>query len=169
MKKIEFIVLVILFSCCFQVLGQKKISIKEIYFENNLAYKTSDNTVFTGQAQQIRKNGHLVFEQFIESGVLTKSVTYFNSIEPPAASSVVYFYEKTETPKKEITYYYGETKVDYEYFDENGEKELEESFENEKLIYQCKFLNGKRHGIEFCITEEGEEMRTEYRNGKKVK
>ena len=169
MIQIKKIILLILICSFFELSGQEKVSVKDIYFENNLAYKIADNQIFTGQAQKIRRNGHLVFKQYLENGVLIKSVLYYNNTKTPTPANEIYYYEKTLIPKKGVSFYLGESKVDYEYYDNDGGKTLEERYENEKLIYQCKYLDGKKHGIEFCIGDNGEELRIEYKNGKKVK
>lgn len=89
-------VLLILFICLFgQISAQEKVGLKDLFVQNNLTYKIEDGKLFTGQAQHIRKNGHLVYEEYFEDGILTKSITYYNKTDKPTPAEETEFYPET--------------------------------------------------------------------------
>ena len=141
---------------------------KDLYVENDLTYKVSDHQLFSGQAQYVRKNGHLVSEEYFVDGKLIKSVNYYNGTDKPIPASVTEFYEGTQN-KRKVTYY-GLTKptTEFKYYDEKGKKKLIEQYENDKLTYRCEYQENKKHGTEYCLNDDGTELRIEYRNGKKM-
>lgn len=166
MKKIPLITILLLFHGVF---AQEIVGLKEIYVANNLAYKVADDQLFSGQAQKVRKNGHLVYEEYYENGVPIKSILYYNRTEKPIPAKKTEFYDNSFNKKKETIYGLSKPTVAHTYYDYNGNKTLIERYENEKLIYSCEFLDDKKHGTEFCYNEDGTELTIEYRNGKKVK
>jgi antitoxin component YwqK of YwqJK toxin-antitoxin module len=150
-------ILLIIFICFLnQLSAQEKVGMKDLYVENDLTYKIADDKLFSGQAQHVRKNGHLVYEEYFENGKLTKSITYYNGTEKP-------------TPARETNFGLDKPTTEYKHFDKSGKKTLIEQYENDKLIYRCEYQKNKKHGIEYCLNEDGTELRTEYRNGKKIK
>ena len=63
-------ILLIIFICFLSTLSaQEIVDSKDIYFDNGLIYKVSDNQLFSGQVQKVRKNGHLVYEDYFKDGV----------------------------------------------------------------------------------------------------
>ena len=54
MKKI----LILLMFISIKTISQERIGIKEVYAENNLVYKNSDEKLFTGIIEKKRRNGH---------------------------------------------------------------------------------------------------------------
>ncbi|TAI46953.1 hypothetical protein [Flagellimonas allohymeniacidonis] len=149
--------------------GQDNLDIKEIYIDNGLVYKVSNNTRFTGVAQKVRKNGHVVFEDFYNDGVILHSINYFNSRnKEPAAKTI---YHKNFVPKQTVKYLSNEKGAWQEltHYDENGLKILEETKRDGIITYSCEFLNGKKHGKEYCFEEDGTKLTFYYRRGKKIK
>ncbi|WP_025665515.1 hypothetical protein [Aquimarina megaterium] len=166
MKNILSIILFCFFN---QLFAQEIVGIKNLYIENDLTYKISGDKLFSGQAQRIRKNGHLVYEEYFVDGKMTKSVTYYNGADKPKPASVTEFYEETETKRKVTNYGLTKPTTEYKHYDKNGKKTLIEKYENEKLTYRCEYLENKKNGTEYCLKEDGTEFRIEYRSGKKIK
>ena len=165
MKKI---LIIIIFCSVGGLLAQEKVGMKEIYVENNLAYKVADDQLFSGQAQRVRKNGHLVYEEYYAEGIPIKSILYYNGTERPKSAEQTEFYEKTFDKKKVTRYGLSKPTVEYKYYDQSGKKTLIEKYENDELTYRCEYLENKKHGTEFCIIGDGTEVENKYRNGKKV-
>ena len=166
MKNLLLIILIFFLS---KLPAQEIVGMKDLYFENDLTYKVADDKLFSGQAQYVRKNGHLVYEEYFENGRLTKSITYYNRTEKPTPARLIEYYDGTETKRKETIYGLNKPTTEFKYYDENGKKTLIEQYENEKRTYSCEYQNDKKHGIEYCLNDDGTELRIEYRNGKKVK
>ena len=166
MKK-NFLLLFLISYC--GLYAQEIVAIDEIYFENEIAYKSENDAVFSGQAQKIRKNEHLVYEEYFEKGFLYKSILYYNRTEKPKPAEIIEFHENSIEKKKVTNFGLSNDWLQYEYFDLNGMKTLKEEYLNEKLVYRCEFSENRKHGIEYCLNDEGKESRTKYKNGKKVK
>ena len=166
MKKI---LLMVIFSAFNQLIAQEIVGFRDLYEKNELTYKIADGQVFSGQAQNFRKNGHLVYEEYFEDGYLTKSILYYNGTEKATPARVTEFYENSSTKKKEINFGLSEPTTEIKYFDRNGKKTLIERYENEKLTYRCEYLNNKKNGTEFCLKKDGTELEIKYKNGKKIK
>ena len=151
------------------VVAQDTIPMDEVYIENDLVYKYSDDDRFTGVAYKKRKNGHLVCEQIYKDGVILSSNEYYNGKKKLMCHQFIYYRYKPWIIQKE--YYYPKSRAwsQITSFDESGRKILLEQFEGEKLTYSCQYNGKKKHGIEYCISEEGEELTFEYVNGKKKK
>ena len=163
-------ILLFVFSCFISTLSaQEIVGMKDIYLDNGLIYKVSDNTLFSGQAQKVRKNGHLVYEDYFEHGYILKTVVYYNGTDEPVPAQLVEYYDKSFVVKKETNYGFEKPLTEIKHFDKNGKKSLVEEYESGKLIYRCEYVNNKKHGIEYCLDKNGKELRIPYRNGKKVK
>ncbi len=160
--------LIILFFSFNVLLAQEKVGLRDIYVENDLAFKVINDELFTGQAQKVRKNGHLVYEEFYEKGVPLKSVVYYNGTEKPKPATLTEFYKNTFNKSKETTYGLFKPTLTIKHYDQDGNKTLVEEYENDKLTYRCEYLNNKKHGTEFCFDNYGNELQTEYANGKKI-
>ena len=162
------ILLIILFCSFNGLFAQEKVGLKEIYVENSLAYKVANEELFSGKAQKVRKNGHLVYEELYEKGIPIKSILYYNGTEKPKPVVMTEFYEKTFDKEKVTTYGLSKPTVEFKYYDRNGKKTLIEEYYNGKLTYRCEYLKNKKHGTEFCQDEDGKQIEIEYRNGKKI-
>ena len=167
---------------------------KEVYIENNLVYKNTNDELFTGIAQNKRKNGHLVYEEEYKNGVILSSNLYYNGKEKRVSNKTIYNPNKPLVLSKEIKYRLNGEIFETITYNDDGIKILVEQFENSKLIYscqyfgkkkhglqlgykekgdkityRCEFINGKKNGTEYCLNDDGTETRNEYRNGKKIK
>jgi len=163
-----FFILIILFSFK-NILGQERIEYDAIYFDDYLAYKQSDDQIFTGITEKPRKNGQPGYEEVFVDGVLKKGILYYNRTKPPKVARVYEYYENSFQPKTEISYGLKKPREEYIHFNKDGKKVLVEIYENDTLIYHCKYVNKKKNGIEYCLNADGTEIRTEYKNGKKIK
>ena len=54
----------------------------------------------------------------------------------------------------------------FKFFKTNEEKIKEEEHEEGVLKYRCEYLNGKKHGIVYCLKEDGSIIENIYENGK---
>lgn len=156
-----------------QLFAQDTISVKEIYFNKYLSYKTSNDQLFSGVAQKLRKNGngHIVSEEIYEMGVILEWRSYFGRSKRRLAENVLYYKEAPLTPKEKIQYRTNKhgNFIERTYFDLNQKKTLNTIHRDTTLTYRMPYLNGKKHGEEFCYDDEGNPLVTEYVNGKKVK
>ncbi|WP_394747625.1 hypothetical protein [Spongiimicrobium salis] len=146
------------------------LQMKEIYLENDLVYRQSNDERFSGVVQHKRKNGHLVYEEVYEDGIIREAYEYYNGKGKFLYRKTLYQSYKLWVLEKEFIY--GKSKKDWSQinsYNEKGQKILEEGFENEKLVYRCEYLGKKKHGQEFCYTDEGDVLIQEYIHGKKVR
>lgn len=170
LQKFKATLLITIFSLFFGY-GQDTIDIKEIYINDGLAYKVANDRIFTGVAQKTRKNGHVVFEEFYDNGKILSDITYFNFREKEPSSETIYHVSEKFVPQKRIKYLSNKHGKWQEiiHYDHKGEKVLEETLKEGKITYKCEYLNGKKHGSEFCFDEDGNELIFQYENGKKIK
>ena len=172
MKKTKYIILLFLFLTFSKLFAQETVSINEIYIDNNnIAHKVENDEKFTGFAQKTRKNGHIIYEDEFENGIILVNYSYFNSSDKRLAGKMIYNQNKPFVFEKFIEYKSNKNAdwQEIKSYDQNGIKILEETITDGKTTYRCEFLNGKKHGTEFCIKEDGSDLIIEYKNGKKVK
>lgn len=166
----DLIILLILFS--FNKLNSQEIvDMKEVYNENNLVYKSSNENLFSGIAQNKRRNGHLVYEEEYKNGIILLSNLYYNGKEKRIATKTIYNPNKPFASTKEYNYdLEGEIFKTITY-NSNGIRILEEQFKNGKLTYSCQYNGEKKHGEELVYEEDGVTIncRTEYNKGKKIR
>jgi len=60
--------------------SQDTLRMRDVYIDNDLVYKVSGER-FTGVVQSKRKNGHLVYEEVYNDGIILYSNLYFNTKE----------------------------------------------------------------------------------------
>ena len=168
MSRTNFILLFVFFTVWSNLFCQDSISLKDVYLNNEIAYKI-DGERFTGIAQSKRKNGHLVYEEVYNDGVVLLSNLYFNGKQQIVSDRIEYNRYKLWTPAKEYRYNLKGQVIRSISYDENGLKVLVEEFQDGELVYSCQYNGRKKHGVEFCFTEEGEKLMFEYINGKKQK
>jgi antitoxin component YwqK of YwqJK toxin-antitoxin module len=82
---------------------------------------------------------------------------------------VIFYHERTFTPKTEKYYSLKEPIIEYKHKDISGKLTLNEIYSNDSLTYRCEYRNGKKDGIEYCLLEDGSELNTNYKNGRRVK
>ena len=164
----NILILLILFAYN-NTIAQEVIEMKEVYDENNLVYKISDDGLFTGIAQVKRKNGHLVYEEEFKNGVILFSYLYFNGKEKRLSTKTIYNPKKPNVLLKEFMYDLQNEIFEIHTYNDDGIKILREQFTNGKVSYSCQYLGKKKHGIELGYKDGGEKMtfRCEYINGKK--
>ena len=161
--------LLILLFACSVVRSQDTLLFKEVYIENDLVYKYSDDQRFTGVAVKKRKNGNHHCEQYYNDGVILYENTYYKGKDKKLLYKTYYNRYRPWVEEKE--YYYRKSKdwLRVTSFNDDGDKILVEEYENGELTYSCQYAGSKKHGIEFCFDEEGNKMGSEYINGKRVK
>ncbi|WP_162897322.1 hypothetical protein [Aquimarina sp. AD1] len=142
---------------------------KETYIDNNLVYQSINDKLFTGIAQKKRKNGHLVYEEEYENGIILSSNLYYNGKEKRVSNKTIYNPNKPLVLLQEHKYDLKGEIFETVTYNNDGIKILLEQFEKEKLTYSCQYLGKKKNGIEYCLNKNGVETQIEYRNGKKVK
>lgn len=172
MRKLQSYILIISILIFSEISGQEILSIKDIYLdENNLAFKIDNNQKFTGFAQKVRKNGHVVYEDQFKDGIILIHFLYFNSSDKELVGKMIYNSNKPFTPEKKIEYKSNKniTWKEIEYYDQDGNKTLKETITDGKTTYRCEFLNGKKHGTELCLNKEGKKLEFHFKNGKKIK
>lgn len=161
-----FYILIFIFITTFS-LAQEKASSSQLYTSKGITYKESDNSLFTGINEFKKSNGHLVCEREYINGYLTKYTLYYN-IDEKTVSDETFYYSNSTVKKKHISYPHTGTLKTVTDFDENGKKSLEEQFMNDKLVYHCEYLNGKKHGTIFSIDKNNIKNTCQYINGKIV-
>lgn len=164
MKK--FYLLILLFTL--KIHSQEVLKKNEIYSKNNLTYKVANSELFTGKIQSFKGKDHLTFELEFENGILKKSIEYFNGKKQIVANETYYKNANRQIEKK-IKYSLNHKYLWIKYFDENGNKKLEEEYSDGKLIYSCPYLENKKNGIAFSINEKGEKIECKFKNGKLIK
>ena len=166
----NLIILLIFFSFN-KLISQEIVDVKEIYTENNLIYKSSDENLFTGIAQDKRRNGHLVYEEEYKNGIILSSNLYYNGKEKRIATKTIYNPNNPFVSSKEYSYdLKGEIFKTITY-NADGIKILEKQFKNGKMTYSCQYNGEKKHGEELVYEQDGVTItcRTEYNRGKKIK
>jgi|GEM_PF-6048873 len=162
-------VLIIFTLLSFNCFAQEKIELRNIYFENRIAFNELTNQVFTGIAQNKNKKGYIKSEEVYENGILLKKLLYYNIHFKQIVSDETIFNPKTN---KKITHlrYSSDGKIYWEtIFDENQRKSEFNTYENGINTLHEEYLNGKKHGKWFKICDDGTECKKEYSNGKKIK
>lgn len=172
-RMISYTIALVAFWSTQHLFAQDTVSMKEIYFDKYLAYTYSDDQLFSGVAQKLRKNGngHIVSEEIYEMGVILEWRSYFGRSNRRLAEKVLYYKESYFTPKERIQYRTNKhgSFIERTYFNLNQEKTLNTIHRDTTLTYKMPYLNGKKHGEEFCYDDEGNPLVTEYVSGKKVK
>ncbi|MBL7471728.1 hypothetical protein [Robertkochia sediminum] len=166
------IFLTVLALIAFQNLfSQEIIKLKDLYIENNLAFKTSNKELFTGIAQSKRNNGHIVYEEEYKNGVIVLSNLYFNGKGKIISDQTIYNSNKPFVLAKKISYNLKKEIIETILYDNNGLKILVENFKNGVRTYSCQYLGKRKNGYEISYEKNGIEVycQTEYKNGKKIK
>lgn len=149
--------------------SQEKTDWNNLYWENKIAFKKQDNTIFTGIVQNKSKNGHVKYEEIYNNGKLIKSLLYYNINFAQLVSTETIF--NPETNKKiKLLNFSSDGKNKWETnFDENEEKSEFNFYKNGKIIEHKEFFQGKKNGKWFCFEKDGSKCEIEYENGKKIK
>ncbi len=164
MKKISLILL--LFAL--KIHSQEILTKEQIFTKENLVYKISDAELFTGKIQNFKNKTHLTFEIEFEKSVIKKSNLYFNGKEQIVSDETYYFGNDKKIEKK-IRYSSDHKTVWIKYFNELGQKTLEEDYKDGVLVYSCPYLENKKNGLVFSINDKGEKNECKFENGKVIK
>jgi len=152
-----------------QLFSQELVSMKDVYIDNSLVYRSSNDKLLTGTAQKIRKNGHLVYEEKYEDGIILYRNLYYNGEEVRVSNKIFYNPNKPFIIAKENKYNLDGNIFETVTYNQDGVKILVEQFNNGNLTYSCQYLGKKKHGLNIGYDENGEKItyRCEYINGKK--
>lgn len=169
--RISFILYLLLNLGCQLAIAQDTVSVKEIYFDTNLAYQYSNDALFNGVVQKVRKNGHLVYEEFYEQGAILEYREYYNFANKKLAEKVLYYKEYPLTWKEKIRYTSNKNGkfTKHTFYNIEQSKILITTYQDTTLIYKCSYKNNKKNGKEFCYDDNNNPIVTEFINGKKVK
>ncbi len=151
----NFLILLMFFTFN-KLISQEIVGMKEVYIDNNLVYKSSNDELLTGIAQSKRKNGHLVYEEEYKNGVILSSNLYYNGKEIRVSNKTIYNPNKPLVLSKEIKYHLNGEVFETITYNDNGIKILVEQFKNGKLTYSCQYLGKKKNGLELGYGESGE-------------
>ncbi|WP_282050450.1 hypothetical protein [Maribacter aquivivus] len=163
LKCFYFLVFVLVFQ---KVCSQDTLDINEVYIENDLVYKYSDNARFTGVTQMKRRKREVYFEEVYNDGIILFDYQYFKGSDRKLIYRTDYNRYKPWSKEKEFYYPKSGKWIQITSYDENGKKILVEQFEKEKLIYSCQYSGKKKNGQEICYDEHGNQLIFQYVNGK---
>jgi antitoxin component YwqK of YwqJK toxin-antitoxin module len=65
-------ILILLLIQSANVYCQETLKLDDIYTENNLTYKSSNDKLFSGKVERYKRKNHLVLELFFTEGILEK-------------------------------------------------------------------------------------------------
>lgn len=154
----------------FKIYSQEIVTRDEIYYyvKDSLTYKVETDEPFTGKIQHFKHKNHLLSESQFSDGILLKSIVYFNGKEV-IISRERYYYKKSREIDKEVSYSLDHKTIRTTYYEKNGDKKLEEDFNDGILIYRCPYVNNKKNGTLFSINKKGEKRECIFENGKVLK
>ena len=132
-----------------------------------MTYRNDNNKLFTGKIQKIKKKNHVVFEVEFQNGISLNNTTYFNGKEKIISDEK--FYDTERRIIKHIKYSFDNKYTWINYYEENGNKKLEEDYNNGTLVYKCEYVNNRKNGTSFSINEKGELKECNWQNGKLMK
>jgi antitoxin component YwqK of YwqJK toxin-antitoxin module len=152
------------------IVAQEVVAFNDHYINQELIYKNSDDSLFTGVSEKRRKNGHLVLKETFNNGVILEAKYYYNGKQKIVSDSIIYN-SKKPYKFKELYRFSIKTKnvIEKNSYDETGKLIRIENYENNSLTYSCEYNGKKKHGKEFCYSKQGEPLQFVYINGKKVK
>ncbi|MDN3492687.1 hypothetical protein [Winogradskyella bathintestinalis] len=150
--------------------AQETLNFDDLYIHNDLIYKVSNDSLFSGICEKRRKNGHLVMEESFKNGIILSAKYYYNGKRKIMSDSVIYNFTKPYEYKALYRFNMKTQNIsEKNTYDTNGKLILVENFKNNKLTYSCEYNGKQKHGKEFCYTKEGLLLEYEYMDGKKVK
>lgn len=166
-KILIFLILISSNCICQEVFN----SHNDIYITNSLFYNKKNDSLFSGSIEFKKNNGVIVFKEDYEKGYLLKVSEYYNKSAKGRVYKEIYYRSKQFFKKLKEIYHHTNGEIYLiKYFDLNGDKNLEESYdEYRNLVYSCEYKNGKKNGKEFCLSKKGDILIDNYINGKKIK
>ena len=158
-----FLLPILLFSM--NLFSQEILKKDEIFLKDNLVCKVENSKIFTGKVQTFKHKNHLLTEVEFKNGVIIKSTEYYNGKEKIVCEEI--YYRNNERIKEKVVKYSLDSRTRrIKFFDEFGNKILEENYKDGILIYSCPYLKNKKNGIVFSINEKGEKTECKFENGK---
>ena len=151
------------------VFSQEKLDVTQVYFENNLAFKNSDNNLFSGVLENYRRK-HLSYSAEYQKGIILKESFYFN-YQKNLGIDIPYkeIYYSSGIINKEITFNSKNERTSTTVFDENRKKKYFEQYKNGETILTQNFENGKLHGKATCYDKNGNYQENYFKDGKLLK
>ena len=164
--KTKFIFFLIFFSNF--LFCQKILQSKDVYFENNLAYKVKDSQLFTGTVEFTNKRNFIVQKKEYNNGIIEKQINYYkySSLKKYVPYEIVVF--KNYKKFSKTTFHSTEEKSSYTEFDDNRKKKYYEVYKNGKTILTQNFKNGKLDGKASCYDKKGNFQEYYYKEGKLI-
>ncbi|WP_411768564.1 hypothetical protein [Winogradskyella sp. A3E31] len=95
LEKTKFIFSIGFFLLTSFLYSQVTLKFEELYVNGDLAFKISNDSIFTGIAEGRRRNGHLVYEEYYKAGELIKSISYYNRTETPVSAMITEYYSNS--------------------------------------------------------------------------
>jgi hypothetical protein len=164
MKRILLFLLLLYSSFSY---SQETLSQDEIYFDFGLAYHSQTETLLNATVDFKGKKGKGVLETF-EEGKLTRKKYYYSKEGNPYIYEEFY-YNSTDKLLQRIRNYEGKNRYAIYTYDDNGKVKSYDLYENSVHSQHEEYLNGKKHGIWFCLEKDGNLCERVFENGKKIK
>ena len=83
-----------MFSFCNNIIAQATVTCNDVYLQDKLLYKVSNDSLYTGIYEKRRRNGHLVYEEHFKNEIIISAIEYYNGKLKMISESVVYNPEK---------------------------------------------------------------------------
>ncbi|GEM_PF-1309963 len=145
MKRILFLAFFLSVTYLF---SQQVLQRHQIYFDHNIAYRSSDISVFSGIAEFRGTKGFLTRREFYENGIMIKKIIY-HTTNLPKNTPEVPFQEinyKNQKIIDKISYSPTGEKYYYTVYDDRGDQKYSEQYRESKLSAIQHFKNGKLDG-----------------------
>lgn len=140
----------------------------DVYFDNNIAYKFSNNEKLTGFLEFRDKKNIMSTKEEYNNGVLSKQFKYYkySSLKKYIPFEEIIFKDGLKYSK--TTFHSTEEKSSYTEFDDNGKKKYYEVYKNGKTVLTQNFKNGKLDGKSSCYDKKGNFQEHYYKEGKLI-
>lgn len=144
-----------------------KASYDEVRLMNDLVYDASGR-LYTGVVQKKKKNGQLIYEDYVTNGIIDSTLQYYRSKDHDKPYAKYLYNPKKLFYYSKIVWYESTGAISQiEYYDDESKKRLLETYDHGRLTYSCEYKGKKRHGKEFCITKACDTTVVYYVDGKK--
>lgn len=120
----------------------------QIYFDHNIAYRSSDVTIFSGTAEFRDSKGFLTRREVYDDGIMVRRILYYTTNLPKNTSEATY--QDTNYQNRKIvdrtSYRPNGEKYYYVVYDERGDQKYSEQYRDGKLSAIQNFKKGKLDG-----------------------
>ncbi|MET3731163.1 hypothetical protein [Moheibacter stercoris] len=164
MNKILFFLLLLNFSFSY---SQETLSQYDIYFKDGLVYHHATKKLVSESVDFKGKKGKGVIEEYEEGKLISEK--YYYSKEGKQTIYEEYYYDSTQKLIKRIRNFDGKDRYEVYSYDENGKVKSYDYLLKGEIQQHKEYLNGKKHGIWYCIEKDGSPCEMKYENGKKIK